>query len=172
MNYKFINMNLEYASVIQAWKYDGDYSVYNYEHDDGLLDPNNWCDMYAVLDENNDLVAEVTFYNNDVPQGVANPFKQGDMFYGQGLRPDLVGKGYGPELISQSLTFGITKYNYCREYVLLDVISFNKRAFKAYEKCGFKFVEHYSDECDGTVYDFIRMRYQNPKSSLGGSHHR
>ena len=167
MKYKFINMNLEYASVIQTWKYEVDYSVYNYEHDDGLLDPNNWCDMYAVLDENNDLVGEITFYNNDVPQEVANPFEQGDMFYGQGLRPDLVGKGYGPELISQSLVFGIDKYNYKREYVLLDVISFNKRAFKAYEKCGFKFVGESNEECDGTIYNFIRMSYENPKVTIG-----
>jgi len=123
--------------------------------------------MYVVLDENNDLVAEITFYNNDVPQGVEKPFEQGDMFYGQGLRPDLVGKGYGPELISQSLVFGIDKYSYKREYVLLDVIAFNKRAFKAYEKCGFKFVEENSEECDGTVYNFIRMRYENPKVTIG-----
>lgn len=163
MNYKFINMNSDYANIIHTWKYEGEYSIYSYEHDEGLLDPNNWCDMYAVLNENNDLVAEVTFYNNDLPEGLENPFEQGEMFYGQGMRPDLIGKGYGPELISQSLAFAIDKYNYNREYILLDVLSFNKRAFKAYEKCGFEFVNQYSEDCDGTVYEFIRMRYKNPK---------
>jgi ribosomal-protein-alanine N-acetyltransferase len=163
MKYKFINMNSEYANVIHTWAYEGEYSIYSYEHDDCLLDPNNWRDMYAVLDGNNDVVAEVTLYNYDLPEGLDNTFEQADMFYGQGMKPDLIGKGYGPELISQSLAFALSKYNYNREYVLLDVISFNKRAFKAYEKCGFEFVEKYSDECDGTVYDFIRMRYKNPK---------
>ncbi|GCD11553.1 GNAT family N-acetyltransferase [Clostridium tagluense] len=167
MKYKFINMNLEYASIIHTWKYEGEYSVYNYENDDCLLDPNNWRDMYAVLDENNDVAAEITLYNNDLPEGLENTFEQGDMFYGQGMRPDLTGKGYGPELISQALVFALAKYNYNREYVLLDVISFNKRAFKAYEKCGFEFAYEHSEECDGTVYDFIRMRYKNPKVNLG-----
>jgi ribosomal-protein-alanine N-acetyltransferase len=163
MNYKFINMNSEYANVIHTWNYEGEYSIYSYEHDDCLIDPCNWGDMYAVLDENADLVAEVTFYNNDLPDEIEDPFEHGDMFYGQGMRPDLTGKGYGPELISQSIEFAIAKYNYNREYVLLDVISFNKRAFKAYEKCGFESFKEYSDECDGTVYNFIRMRYKNPK---------
>lgn len=161
MNYKFINMNSDYANIIHTWKYEGEYSIYSYEHDERLLEPSNWCHQYAVLNENNDLVAEVTFYNNDLPEGLENPFDQGDMYYGQGMRPDLVGKGYGSELISQSLAFAIYKYNYNREYVLLDVLSFNKRAFKAYEKCGFEFVNQYSEDCDGTVYEFIRMRYKN-----------
>ncbi|MBU3144068.1 hypothetical protein [Clostridium sp. CF012] len=69
MKYRFINMNLEYASIIHTWKYEGEYSIYNYENDDCLLDPNNWSDMYAVLDENNDVAAEVTLYNNDLPEG-------------------------------------------------------------------------------------------------------
>jgi len=156
-------MNSDYANIIHTWKYEGEYSIYSYEHDECLLEPSNWWHQYAVLNENNDLVAEITFYNNDLPEGLENPFKQGDMYYGQGMRPDLIGKGYGPELISQSLVFAIDKYNYNREYILLDVLSFNRRAFKAYEKCGFEFVNQYSEDCDGIVYEFIRMRYKNPK---------
>ncbi|MBU3127878.1 hypothetical protein LGL55_16750 [Clostridium tagluense] len=41
---------------------------------------------------------------------------------------------------------------------------------QAYEKYGFGFAYENSEECDGTVYDFIRMSYKNPKINLGGEH--
>jgi RimJ/RimL family protein N-acetyltransferase len=165
MKYKFVNMNEKYASIIYNWKYEGEFSIYNYDCSKELLDPENWYDIYAVLDDEDSLVAEVTFYNNDITHRPENPFKQWDMFYGQGMRPDLVGKGYGPELIGQSIIFGIDKYDYKREYVFLEVLSFNKRAIRAYEKCGFELLKRYSEEYEGRIYDFTKMRYKNPKAA-------
>lgn len=157
MRYKFINMNEKYAGEIRKWAYEGEYEIYNYANSKSLFDPANWYNIYAVLDENDDLVAEVTFYNNTSDE-VDTSFEANDMFYGQGMRPDLAGKGYGSELITQALKFGINKYNYKREGIFLDVLSFNLRAIKAYEKCGFKLDTSYSKEYDGVQYDFIRMK--------------
>lgn len=148
MRYKFVNMNEKYAYKIQKWEYEGEYAIYNYANSKSLFEPANWNHIYAILDENNDLVGEVTFYMNT-----------SDMFYGQGMRPDLTGKGYGSELIKQALKFGINKYNYQRDRIFLDVLSFNERAIKAYEKCGFRVDSRYSQEYEGVKYDFIRMYY-------------
>lgn len=164
MRYKFINMNEKYACIIQKWEYEGEYAIYNYANSESLFEPANWDNIYAVLDENNDLVGEVTFYSKTSDE-VENSFEASNMFYGQGMRPDLTGKGYGPELITQALKFGINKYNYKRKCIFLDVLFFNKRAIKAYEKCGFRFDKRYSQEYDGVKYDFIRMYYKNPKST-------
>ncbi len=147
MRYKFVNMNEKYANIIRKWEYEGEYSIYNYANSKSLLEPANWEHIYAILDDNNDLVGEVTFYKNE----------SDDLFYGQGMRPDLTGKGYGAELIKQALKFGISKYNYKRECIFLDVLTFNKRAIKAYEKCGFRVDSRYSEEYEGVKYDFIRM---------------
>lgn len=163
MKYKFVNMNEKYARIIHKWKYEEKYSVYNYENSESLFDPTNWRNIYAVLDENKDLVGEVTFYNN-TSDVLENSFEGSNMFYGQGMRPDLTGKGYGPELITQAIKFGINKYSYKRKYIFLDVLSFNKRAIKAYEKCGFRPDKKYSQGYEGITYDFIRMKYRNPKS--------
>ncbi len=162
MKYKFVNMNEKYGSIIKKWEYEGEYMIYNYANSECLLDPANWDNIYAVLDENNDLVGEVTFYKNTADEE-ENAFEASDMFYGQGMRPDLTGKGYGSELITQALKFGIDKFDYKRAYIFLDVLSFNKRAIKAYEKCGFRFDKSYSQEYEGVKSDFIRMYYKNPK---------
>lgn len=166
MNYNFINMNRGYANKIKTWEYEGEYSIYSYINDECLLDENNWNCIFAVLDEDNNLIAEVTFYNNDAPDELEHPFTDFDMFYGQGMKPNFTGRGYGPELVSQSIKFGIEYFNYKRKFVYLDVLTFNKRAFKAYKKAGFEFVKEYSEEYEGDVYEFIRMRYKNPKAEV------
>lgn len=150
MRYKFVNMNEKYANMIRKWEYEGEYAIYNYANSKSLYEPTNWNHIYAILDEDSDLVGEVTFYKND----------SDDMFYGQGMRPDLTGKGYGAELIKQALRFGISNYNYRRECIFLDVLTFNERAIKAYEKCGFRVDSRYSEEYEGVKYDFIRMFYR------------
>jgi ribosomal-protein-alanine N-acetyltransferase len=85
------------------------------------------------------------------------------MFYGQGMRPDLTGKGLGPGFIKAAFEFGIEKFDYRREYVYLDVLTFNKRAYRAYEKAGFEFDREYSLEDEGKIYEFIRMKRKNPR---------
>ncbi|MDP3388288.1 MAG: GNAT family protein [Eubacteriales bacterium] len=166
MRYQFLNMNETYAGEIRKWAYEGEYAIYSYANSESLFDVANWQNIYAVLNEDDDLVGEVTFYNN-TSDGLENSFETGDMFYGQGMRPDLIGKGYGPELILQALQFGIDKYDYRRECIFLDVLSFNVRAIKAYEKCGFRFDRRHSKEYDGVQYDFVRMYYKNSKKTKG-----
>ena len=54
----------------------------------------------------------------------------------------------------------ISNYDYKRECIFLDVLTFNKRAIKAYEKCGFRVDSRYSEEYEGVKYDFIRMFFR------------
>ena len=166
MNYNFVKMNKNYAKEIHTWEYDDEYSRYSYTNSECLMDPNSWGTMFAVLDDDNNLVAEVTFYSNDNSNETENLFEEADIFYGQGMRPDLTGKGYGSSLVKESIKFAIDKFDYKREYIYLDVLSFNKRAYKAYEKAGFEFFKEHSEEYDGEKYEFIRMRYKNPKFEI------
>lgn len=154
MVYQFVRMNEEYVNKIKTWKYEDEYSIYSYDNDTSISEPENWDYIFAVLDENKELVAEITFYQNEED---STCYKD-DFFYGQGMRPDLVGKGLGKDLIKQSIIFGVKHFNYKKRFIYLDVLTFNKRAYKAYIKAGFELLYDYHEVYQGTDYHFNRMR--------------
>ena len=70
MRFKFVAMNLEYARrMIDNWKYNDEYYIYDYSHEKELmLNTDNWgIGMFAVLNEEDNLVGEVNieFYKED-----------------------------------------------------------------------------------------------------------
>ena len=80
-----------------------------------------------------------------------------------GLLGDFFGKGYGPDAIDCLLKFGFNKLKLHKIY--LDVLEFNKRAIKAYKKCGFKIEGKLRDNAyiDGKYYDDVRMSILDSK---------
>ena len=66
-------------------------------------------------------------------------------------------RGYGSEAIILLLDFGFNQVNL--NNIMLKVFSFNKRALRAYEKCGFKTfgVWEKSHYIDGEYHDIIYM---------------
>jgi ribosomal-protein-alanine N-acetyltransferase len=152
MKYNFKQMNKEYAEEIAyQWKYKGVYSFYDITADEDdleeFLDPNEWENSFVVLNENEQLIGFYSYY-----------FKGKIMWIGFGLKPELTGKGYGADFVDAGIEFGIKKYNYDRDYLMLAVAKFNQRAVKVYQKLGFKILEKYLQETNGGEYEFYKMK--------------
>jgi len=70
---------------------------------------------------------------------------------------DCLGKGYGTEAMSLLLDYGFNILNLHR--IGLRAFSFNERAIRCYEKCGFKMTGRHREagRIDGKYYDEILM---------------
>jgi ribosomal-protein-alanine N-acetyltransferase len=153
VNYKLVPMNKEYANEIAYnWKYKGVYSFYDMTADEDdlreFLNENSWTDHYfAVLDDKSELVGFYSFF-----------FECGIMSIGFGLKPKLTGRRIGPKLVIVGINFGVEKFKYKQNCIMLAVALFNKRAIKAYEKIGFQSVEKYMQKTNGGEFEFIKMK--------------
>ena len=146
-------MNKEYANEIAYnWKYNGIYSFYDMTADEDdlreFLNENSWTDHYfAVLDDKSELVGFYSFF-----------FECGIMSIGFGLKPELTGRRSGSKFVIVGINFGVEKFNYKQNCIMLAVASFNKRAIKTYEKIGFQSVEKYMQKTNGGEFEFIKMK--------------
>lgn len=153
MDYKFVPMNKEYANEIAYhWKYQGIYSFYDMTADEEdlveFLDETNWSDRYFVaLSNNSELVGFYAFF-----------FECGIMNIGLGLKPELTGRKIGPEFVMAGIQFGVDRFRYKQDCIMLAVASFNKRAISAYEKLGFQCVEEYIQNTNGGKFEFVKMK--------------
>lgn len=68
------------------------------------------------------------------------------------------GRNIGTEFVAAGINFGVKRFNYNHNCIMLAVASFNKRAIKVYEKLGFKFVEKYMQKTNGGEFEFIKMK--------------
>jgi [ribosomal protein S18]-alanine N-acetyltransferase len=110
---------LEDIAAFDAYRYDPPYDFYNGE-DDPVQNPERF---YAVRD-GGELVG---FYYFDARDDAVE--------YGLGLRPDLTGRGLGPEFFARGLEFGIARFGTSK--IVLNVAAFNERAIRVYERAGF-----------------------------------
>jgi ribosomal-protein-alanine N-acetyltransferase len=153
VNYKFVPMNKDYANEIAYnWKYNGIYSFYNMTADEDdlmeFLNETSWTEHYfAVLDKKNELVGFYSIF-----------FDCGIMSIGLGLKPELTGSRIGPEFVIAGINFGVEKFNYKNNCIMLEVASFNNRAIRAYEKLGFQYVDKYMQKTNGGEFEFIKMK--------------
>lgn len=152
MKYTFISMNKEYAyEIAYSWKYNNPYSFYDMTADEDdlkeFLNEDSWTGQYfAVLNDKNELVGFYSFvFENEI------------MWIGLGLKPELTGRKIGTEFVTAGINFGVKKFNYNHNCIMLAVAYFNKRAIKVYEKIGFKFVERYMQKTNGGEFEFIKM---------------
>jgi RimJ/RimL family protein N-acetyltransferase len=106
---------------VGMWRYDPPYDFYD---DDGkpVRNPERF---FAVRDADGALVGSLYFEPRD-----------GAIFYGLGLRPDLTGQGLGLEFVLRGLRFAHEQFPGKR--VILDVADFNRRAQTVYERAGFR----------------------------------
>jgi len=74
-----------------------------------------------------------------------------------------LGKGYGPAAMRLLLEYGFGELNYHRIY--LQVLSFNERAIRSYEKVGFKHEgrRRQSFYREGQYHDDVQMRILRPE---------
>lgn len=135
--------------IISSWKYLGKESVYNrpsYEEDKKT--------RTGFADDANHFYS---FYEAEKLIGYINlREKENGIWFGIGVHPACCGQGYGQRIIMQS--FEIAKELFGDERLYLEVRTWNKRAIRCYEKCGFQIVGDTFRRCVGNGEDeFCRM---------------
>ena len=146
------SMNLSAVKAICSWEYHEPYDVYNYMSFDEAVRNNSPLlkeeskDNYLCFWENNTLTAYINIYLND-----------SNVFIGIGLAPNYCGKGLGKAYLKQGIE--TAKKRHPDREIWVQVRSWNKRAIKCYESCGFK--ENYKEiikDRFGNNEEFVFMR--------------
>lgn len=103
-----------------------------------------------VKSENDELLGNIALHNPNYIDGIAEL----GIFLGE---EENKSKGYGSEAIKLLLGFAFNTLN--MNNVMLRYFSFNKRAKKCYEKCGFKEfgVRHNAKHINNEFYDEVYM---------------
>jgi RimJ/RimL family protein N-acetyltransferase len=109
---------------VATWVYGPPYEFYDRDTDGHVENPERF---FTARDEDAALVG--FFYFEE----------QGEWLeYGLGLRPDLTGRGLGPEFVEAGREYG--RANFAPDRVKLNVAAFNDRARIVYERAGFRVV--------------------------------
>lgn len=152
MNLKLESLTENYAKQICNWKYDNEYSIYNFPEWD-IIVKQNWAiaieikrqsQFLAVINELGDLCGYIRFIDNNEC-----------VLIGLGLKPFLCGQGLGDSIMA--LLKNECKRRYDNKKIVLEVRSFNQRAIRCYEKAGFKITDTYSKDTLIGADEFIKM---------------
>jgi [ribosomal protein S18]-alanine N-acetyltransferase len=141
MRFALSEMTEADAHAVAAWRYDGEYAVYNQDAGDEeaiaeMLDRRS--PHYAARDEHGALVGFFAFGTSAEVEDPGAPHLYGRdemITVGLGLRPDLTGQGLGLDFVSAGLDFARQAF-YPRAFRLF-VLRFNERAIRVYERAGF-----------------------------------
>ena len=140
MKFLIVNdMNDNYAKQICAWRYSGEYSIYNLPSFEeakrekySICNPQKRREFFCFLDSDNNVVAYSRFVQ-----------KSEGFVMGIGISPKLTGQGLGSKIILQSIEK--LKEKFAKANVVLQVRSWNKRAIKCriikmtfFKKCNIK----------------------------------
>lgn len=135
MDGHIIPMTAELAAEIAAWKYSGEYAVYNREEGsstDELLEGGS----YALLNSARELIGFYQFgVGARIPAIEEDVYPEGPMDMGLGLRPDICGLGFGEPFVQCGIKLAREELGVGD--IRLTVAGFNLRARKVYERCGF-----------------------------------
>lgn len=154
MKLRLIDFKETHAKEICGWKYEGEYSIYNYPKWDKIssdkwgitIEEKRKSEFNAVIDDNNYLCGYIRLLNKDEY-----------IFIGIGLKPSLCGHGLGNSLME--LVKQQCKKIYPGKKIVLEVRSFNKRAIKCYKRAGFKIDGAYKKDTPLGYSEFVRMEF-------------
>ncbi len=152
MIYTFTVMTQEEAEEIAYnWHYEGKYSFYDIEADEGdlaeFLAEDSRGDHTFSVKENGALIGFFTVCK----------INDGAVDIGLGMKPDITGNGLGLQFINAGLAF--SKEQYSCNYITLSVATFNERAITVYKRAGFKAVGTFVQKTNGSCFEFLRMSY-------------
>jgi RimJ/RimL family protein N-acetyltransferase len=114
-------MSEAFLTEMVRWHDEPPYDFYD---GDGVL-PTNPERFFEARNEGGELVGFYYFEE-----------RKDALFYGLGLRPELMGKGHGLEFLRTGLEFGRKRFRPSR--IILDVAAFNERAMRVYERARFR----------------------------------
>ncbi|MEX0983421.1 MAG: GNAT family N-acetyltransferase [Actinomycetota bacterium] len=150
MRFDFRPLSREDVDALVAWHYEPPYHEY-----DPAYDPSDVREMQAA-------VGSATWFVIDDADGALAGFVvcrigQDEVEVGLGLRPDLTGRGIGPPFIEAIVE--VVRARWDPAHVTLDVLPWNERAIRAYERVGFARGELYERRFDdGKLNTFLRMQ--------------
>jgi ribosomal-protein-alanine N-acetyltransferase len=136
MQFAFHLMDEADARATLAWRYTGEYAVYNAgEGDEALAELlDRRSPHYAARDERGELVGFFAFGTSAAITTSPEPGIYGEdrsVLVGLGLRPDLTGKGLGLAFVNAGLALG--REQFAPAAFRLFVMTFNQRAIRVYE---------------------------------------
>lgn len=111
---------------------------------------------YGILNEENKLIGYMGIKNI---RRIRRESTLGIVF-----DPNYVDKGYGTETLKLFLEYYFNEMK--MKKMILEVAKFNKRAYRVYEKMGFKEAGYYLDEFFDSNLDLLSPYYNKEKSSF------
>ncbi|MGN1193321.1 MAG: GNAT family N-acetyltransferase [Dorea sp.] len=145
----------EQAIQISKWKYEDEYAIYN------LPDWNTMIkNSYAMCD--NTKRESFTSYVNEEDEliGFTNLVdKRSNVLFGIGVNPEYCNKGIGKSIIKSALEECRMKYP--NKSIILEVRTWNIRAFNCYKSQGFEIVKIKNQTTPIGEGEFYVMEYTN-----------
>ncbi len=148
------------ARTVATWRYDGPLAFYNLQPADV---PELLADLpsfSAAVDDRDKLVGYfMSGAGAQVPGGrEAGLYPPDALDIGLGLRPDLVGQGYGVRFVVAGLAHLQGHLTPPPERFRLSVAAFNTRAIHVYSCAGFRTSAHFTNPERHGVTPFVLMR--------------
>ena len=150
---------LDDAHTVAAWRYPPPYGVYDVSEDPSwqaeIFDPERWGISYFAADDDqtHDLAGFLELVASERGSG---DWVGSEVEVGLGLRPDLTGRGIGVDFVEAALAFSRERWG--PRTFALDVLPWNERAIRCYEKAGFDRGEVYVRAFPGgNEVTFLRM---------------
>jgi len=153
-NYVLTTLSEDYAKEICSWKYDEEYSIYNFSDWNTVIE-NGW-DLSVKEKRESDFVA-ILMGNQLIAYGRLTTI-QGKAFIGIGLKPSMCGKGLGGNMMR--LLIEECKKRFPNHLVAVEVRSFNRRAIRCYENIGFEIKNKYIKNTLIGNAEFYYMEYR------------
>lgn len=153
-NYILTELSEDYAKEICSWRYEGEYSIYNFS------------DWYTIVKNGWDLSIErkrklefiAILLNDELVSYGRISLKADKAYIGIGLKPSFCGKGYGKNIMK--LLIEECKRRFPNNTLALEVRSFNKRAINCYKDVGFEIKDKYIKKTFNSSEDeFYYMEY-------------
>lgn len=142
------------AEKIAQWEYEAPYEAYSIKghHDEYLMDESTWGIEQFCLVDGGILLGQVSCqYEGD------------DLWVGWSMAPQFCGKGNGAAFVDRCVK-ELCRVKGHNGRVLLRVSARNRRAIKAYQKAGFRYIETIQDEIaySDHIEDFWVMALSSP----------
>lgn len=147
----------EYAKQLCTWRYQGEYSVYDFPSWDIAVQQNQGitnskireADFRSVVDEKGNFIGFFRMSEDEA----------GKIEIGLGLKPEYCGSGFGKDFVKVITQYALTQRPNCLIY--MEVRTFNARAVKCYQACGYSIALKHHRVLPWGDDDYFRMEYQS-----------